>query len=741
MDLTAVPFENSLVLASVLLAAVIGLLVGLRRGHWLTTLVFAAAFFSVAAFQAGTLGILHADSAMSARNWAIYLARTSALVSWLWLVLSVVIARADPWQHVRKSAAYLALALAGCALMSVAAGSTQVVREVEGHGGSAVVTLGALGKVYLMYLVVVMMAVLMNLERMVRNVQPAAQKRLRPIFIALSFGILTELMVVSGGLLHNGIRVTWMVASAAPLFLSGVVTALALARRSLSDLTIPVARPVIYYSSVSLTIAATFLVTMAVLSRLLPSLSAEGKTLVSIAFYAVAGGGGLLLMLSPRASRSIKRFIDRNFYANRYDYRREWERVSGAIAPTSRMEDIGRQIDSLVRAVFDAERTAIYLCREQEGPFLRLHGPEQMPYEISRSNPLVLRFGESLAPIVFRDAALDLEQIAAAAENREAVSVLRAAVCAPLCAGELLVGLMWVSEKRNEEDFAYEDVEFLATLARQVAAALWFAHQAELLAETRQLESLNRLSSLVLHDIKNHVSGLSLVVDNARRHLSNPEFQRDALAVVERTVKNLRDLMDQVSGVAQAIEVRPEPCDVRDLLDEATAASGLALDSDQGPRLQVECSVDRPVTLDRRLMLRVLVNLLTNARESLPDGTGDICLSAAIEEAPDVIRPSIVLAVQDNGRGMTEEFVHNDLFRPFATTKASGLGVGLAQCRSIVEAHGGTICVDSRPGRGTTFRVRLPLDGPRRPDRVDAASAASEEMREVADIAPRGITG
>ena len=73
-------------------------------------------------------------------------------------------------------------------------------------------------------------------------------------------------------------------------------------------------------------------------------------------------------------------------------------------------------------------------------------------------------------------------------------------------------------------------------MSRQLASALWFARQAERLAESRQLESLNRLSTFVLHDIKNQVSGLSLVVENARRHMANPEFQRTRWLCVERTV-------------------------------------------------------------------------------------------------------------------------------------------------------------------------------------------------------------
>jgi hypothetical protein len=555
-----------------------------------------------------------------------------------------------------------------------------------------------------------MVAVVMNLERMLRNAPATAQRRLRPMFVAFLIGILSELLVVSAALLYSGLRVSWLVLSAAPMFGSGVVTALALARRSLSDLSVPVARPVIYYSSVSLTLAGVFLLTMAVLSKILPVLTPEWKQVVSLGFYLLVGGGGLVLTLSPRANRAVKRFIDRNFYANRYDYRREWERVSNAIAPTGRPEDISRHIETLVCSVFDAERAAIYLRDEPEGPFRRVHGSPAMPAAIDASNPLVQELARSRQPLVFGDVAGDLDLIPAAVENRAAIQALSAAVCAPLAVGDLLVGLLWLSEKRSDEEYSYEDVEFLGAMVRHLAGALWFARQAEQLAETRQLETLHRLSSYVLHDIKNHVSGLSLVVENARRHLSNPEFQRDAMAVVERTVSSLRELMGHVASVSRPPEARPELCRVPELLEEAAAASGLAsaAGTGPGPRLTTHCDAAEPVKLDRRLIQRVLVNLLINAREAIVEG-GEIELTARLEGGGGGGRGALVLAVRDDGRGMSDEFVRAGLFRPFNSTKPGGLGVGLAQCKAILEAQGGSISVETQAGRGTTFLVRLPV--------------------------------
>ena len=710
--ITLSPVQLAVVTASAMLAAVIGVLATLRRGHWLVTLLFSSAFLSMAAFQAGTLGILHAEGAASARGWATYLAGASALASWLWLCLSVVLARPQPILQLRQAVAYLTLALVGCVTLFFVAGTRYVVSRVEGLGSHAHIVLGGMGKIYLMYLVVVMVAVLMNLESMLRTAPASAQRRLRALFAAFVVGILSELLMVSAGLLYGGIRVEWMVASAVPMFVAGVITALALARQRLSDMAVPVARPVIYYSSVSLTLAGAFLLSMAVLSKVLPVLSPEWKRSVSFAFYVLVAGGSLVLIFSPRANRMVKRFVDRNFYANRYDYRREWERVSRGIAPTGRLEDIGRQIEILLRSIFDTERIAIHLRDDLLGGFHLVHPGQGSPLHavapsLRVDNPMIVELERLRAPLIFRDLSQDLELIPVVAENRPLVQAMSAAACAPLHTGDQLVGLLWLSEKRTDDDYSFEDAEFLGAMSRQLAAALWFARVGEQLAETRQLESLHRLSTFVLHDIKNQVSGLSLVVENARRHMTDPEFQRDAMQVVERTVQNLRQLMSHVAGVARPTVVHPDEVEVRQIVADAMVQSGLEEGDNQGVRVSVRCVDGLTAVVDSGLIARVLTNLLTNAREAVR-GEGRIEVGASSEPGDRNGARRITLSVRDSGEGMTEEFVRQSLFRPFATTKPSGLGIGLMQSKAIVEAHGGTIRVESRPGRGTCFEVSLP---------------------------------
>ena len=706
------PLQLAVVTASAMLAAAIGLFGTIRRGHWLVTLLFSSAFLTVAAFQAGTLGILRADAPGVARVWATYLASTSALASWLWLGLSVVLARPDPIGRLRQATAYLALALVGCVILFFVAGTSFVVSRVDGEGGAAAIVLGGMGKVYLIYLVVVMVGVLMNLESMLRSADATAQRRLRPLFAAFFIGIVSELLMVTAGLIQGRVHVSWMAASAVPMFVAGSITAFSLARQSLSDMEVPVARPIIY-SSVSLTLAAVFLLTMGVLSRVLPLLAPEWKHVVAVVFYLLAAAAAGILLFSPRVNRAMRRFIDRNFYANRYDYRREWEQVSRAITPTAKPEEICRTIEGLMRNVFDSERVAVHLLDRVGEGFQRVYPPVGTPpgdvgIMLGAEDRIVTTLDRMRVPLVFRDASEDLDLIPLVVENRPFILGLRLAVCAPLHVGDDLIGLLWLSEKRSGEPYSFEDGEFLGAMSRQLAAALGFARMAGELAETRQLESLHRLSSFVLHDIKNQVSGLSLLVENAKRHLSDPDFQRDAVQVVERVVQNLRQLMTQVSGVGKPPILQAADVPVRKVLAEALAAAGLTEGETEGLQVVVECREDAAVNVDPGLIARVLGNLLTNAREAM-QGVGRIELKACIDSAAE--EGTLVLRVRDNGPGMPEEFLRTALFRPFATTKRTGLGIGLMQCKTIVEAHGGSIRAESALGKGTCFEVRLPARG------------------------------
>lgn len=692
--------------ASAMLLLAIGVIAILQRGQWLVTLLFSAAFLALGAFQAGVLGLLRAGTPSTAHVWADYLARVSALSSWLWLTLSVLFGRPEPRRQLREAGAQILLALGACLLLFVIARSTLVIESVEVGAIGTIIALGPLGKAYLGYLAFVMLLVLLNMEGMLRAASASNRVRFSQLFFAILAAVLVELLVVATGLVQGRVESAWLAQASPIVFIAGVGAAMALARRRLADMTLPVGRPVVYYSSVSVTLAVAFLVLAFALSRLLPAISTAFRGWAMLAFLLFVAGGAVLLMVQPATGRAIRRFIDRNFYAYRYDYRREWGRVSAALSPAAPPEVVCRQIEALARDIFDASHIAIHFREDPAGAFRLLHGPSGASTTLEATHPLVRGFETERHPVLFKDRGQDEAFTAGVEASRLLRTQLGAEVCAPLVLTEPVTALLWLGPKRGDEAWSDEDLEFLAAMSRQLASALWFSRQAERMAEARQVESLQRLSSFVLHDMKNHVSSLAMVVDNARQHMNNPEFQRDAMEVVASSVRKLRELMTQVSGVSATPAPQRAHVALHDLVDDALQESGLALGGTPGLEVEVVVPEGAEGVLDRRQLGRVLVNLLVNAREAM-SGPGRIGVRA-IAVAGAAGQREVVIEVSDTGRGMSEDFLRTKLFKPFSTTKKGGLGVGLAQCRGIVEAHGGTIDARSRSGEGTVFTVRMP---------------------------------
>jgi putative PEP-CTERM system histidine kinase len=261
-----------------------------------------------------------------------------------------------------------------------------------------------------------------------------------------------------------------------------------------------------------------------------------------------------------------------------------------------------------------------------------------------------------------------------------------------------LIGFMALGTERTGRPYGLEDFEFLATVAEQAAGTIVTAQLAETLTQSREFEAFHRVTSFVIHDLKNSISSLSLLSQNALKNFDDAEFQRDAIKTVSRNVERMTALLERLKTAPEAGGLRPERADLA-----LVAAEGLDM---VGARargsLVKELGPARPVTVDREALARVTQNLVSNAFDAL-DGDGIVTVKTYTDGA------SAVLSVSDTGCGIPEDFLRNALFTPFRSTKKGGWGIGLYQCKAIVEAHRGTIEVTSKEGAGTTFLVRLPL--------------------------------
>jgi putative PEP-CTERM system histidine kinase len=240
----------------------------------------------------------------------------------------------------------------------------------------------------------------------------------------------------------------------------------------------------------------------------------------------------------------------------------------------------------------------------------------------------------------------------------------------------------------------------MKTLGRQAVLSLTNYRLSEELAESRELAAMAKVSSFVIHDLKNLVYSFSLMVDNAERYIGEPAFQRDLVDSLRNTVVTMDSLIAKLKAFPGKLELHTSPADVDRIAGEAVAEARRVKPE---THIVAELQPARAV-VDAVELRRVVFNLLLNACEASEAG-------GSVRVATGAVNGEATVLVADQGRGMSESFLKNDLFRPFRTTKEKGLGIGLYQCRQVVERHGGTIDVTSEEGRGTTFTVTLPGEG------------------------------
>jgi putative PEP-CTERM system histidine kinase len=320
---------------------------------------------------------------------------------------------------------------------------------------------------------------------------------------------------------------------------------------------------------------------------------------------------------------------------------------------------------------------------------------------LAEAGAAVYRLGANIGSVLF---APTLDQATVPARLRTAASpvdlpssflpsvtmpALPAALAMPIRWRATPIGFMVLGPPRAGADYSVEDVEFLAAVADQAAASIMAVRLSETPGQ----------ATAVIHDIKNSISTLSLLARNAPGNLSDPEFQRDAIATLSHTVARMRRLLVKLSSSdAEPPASRTEPIDLQALIIEATTP----LAASHKVRLVRQLRPVDAVYGDRDALLRVVENLTTNAAEAI-DHEGTVTVTLAQEHG------HAIISVADTGCGISEDYRERHLFSPFCSTKKGGWGIGLYHTKQVVESQYGEILVESAVGHGTTFTVKLPL--------------------------------
>jgi putative PEP-CTERM system histidine kinase len=589
------------------------------------------------------------------------------------------------------------IAASGLVLVAVAVCATgDIFRIPPGLGPFEIAGVGPNGVYVAVLEILSSVAILAGLEAALRSAGTVRRGRIKFLVLGLGGIFLVRFYLASQVIAFRTMTADSLRIGAATLLVATALLAVGVARERLRDVELTVSRSLLY-RSVVVTVLGVYLLAVGALSWLLNYLGIPEKVFWGSVVIFVSALFLALVMLSDRVRWRVKRFVELNLYRSKYDYREHWIAFTKRMASLVTIDEIGPQVLEALTEAVGSPRAVLYLGQGTSDPYVEVarFGVSTSSGAVPTDAPLVVRLRGTRYPIV-----LD-ERIAPGPPADLAKSFGEGSVALPLVWRGALTGFILLGPERTGLAYGPEDLLFMATVGEQTAGSIATARMTEALARTREFDAFNRLTSYVIHDVKNSVSALSLLARNALTYFDDAEFQRDSIRTLSRTVERMKGLLAKLGSPGSVGDSAVEEVDLAVMVEEAVRPLRAE------PRLQVvtDFSPVPTISADPDALLRALQNLLTNAAQAIA-GPGTVTVRVeGVDEA-------VVVSVTDTGPGMSEEFVRTSLFTPFRSTKDGGWGIGLYQVRDIIERHQGTITVSSAPGQGTTFRVRLPLVRP-----------------------------
>lgn len=458
---------------------------------------------------------------------------------------------------------------------------------------------------------------------------------------------------------------------------------------------IAVSRHILFYSS-ALFGTAVYLLLMAAAGYYLRFSGGTWGTIFQLTFLFGAIVLLVVVLFSGTTRSWLKVFISKHFFSYNYDYREEWLRFTRTLSE-EKTELRVRVIKSLAQLV-ESPAGGLWFKSDQHHAYLPIARWNISPVETSVA--MESHFCQFLQESSW---VIDLYQHDSESQKYAAMvlpdwlpTIHKARWVVPLILHGELLGFVVLTEPRSKIEFNWEVRDLLKVAGRQAASYLAQYESAQALSTARQFESFNRMSTFIVHDIKNLIAQLSLLLTNAEKHKDNPEFQQDMLDTVALSVNKMKRMLEKLSSANLHEAKTPLALDV--LLQRIIASKSF---HEPQPELEI-ADAELNVVADPSRLERVLGHLVQNAIEATPkDGHVKVRLKRAPGQA--------IIEIEDNGHGMSEQFIHEKLFTPFESTKTAGMGIGVFESREYVEEIGGKLQVSSEVLKGTVFLVMLPL--------------------------------
>lgn len=536
---------------------------------------------------------------------------------------------------------------------------------------------------------------LLTLEQLYRNM--SHNRLMRLVWLALSFNFIFDAFLFSQNLIILSLSPQlWQVRASVALvtFTFMTIAVLTMHHNSQKRANIAFSQPAVFYTT-SMTIAGLILIVLAVGGYYVRLNDASWINVFYSAVLTIGLVTIAVLFSSDKVRRRLNVFLSKHLFNYKYDYRTEWLKLIRLLSQPSELHEYPHRALFASADLFRCDQGVLW---QKKGSVysptvhLNLDSTQQL-----KDEPISTGFAETLATgWIFSPSSTDPEMHKNDGVLPEWIEQFSEVwLIFPLPIEDDITGFIALAKPRDNDSPNWEDLDLAKTVGRQIANHLLRHEQSELLAQARQFETFNKLSAFVMHDLKNLIAQQSLVVKNAEKHKDNPAFVDDAINTIKNSVDRMNNLLRKLR------QNEPEETKVlqaKELLVEAVRRcqkhfpSPTLMDVDQN--LHVKADFDS--------LVMVFTHLIHNSQDATPaNGFIDIYVQ---EEGG-----YCSIVIEDNGEGMSEEFIRTKLFQPFESTKSGkGMGVGVYQAREYIESLGGEITVKSAIGQGTKFTLKIP---------------------------------
>ncbi len=554
------------------------------------------------------------------------------------------------------------------------------------------------------YWVMLILAVLglVTVEQAYRNTVQQHLHFMKFIYISLTAIFAYDIYLYGQATLEMQISADLWQARGAINAVIAPLIAITISRTNATESYILPSRQVVFYSA-SLIGAGTVLLIMAAAGYYIKLYGGEWGRVLQV----IIGFSTFLIIVIAFTSADTRAFLkvllNKHFFNLKYDYREEWLRLIHLLStPTAESKELFSRAIRAIADIFDSPGGILYLNNGND--YFNPVESERIPTEHQLFEQPQGQFLEKLHD---EEWVFIIDQENYPTDDRYHLllpnwvkSIKDAWIVLPLINEGNLIGFLILLKPRVNIKISWEDLDLLRTAGRQVASYLERHQKTELLSQAKQFDAYHKLTAFIVHDLKNLIAQQSLVVKNAAKHKSNPEFVEDAIETIANSVERMQTLLSKLYSTEAENKVH-QPVPVNKLLMEAfTKCRHLV----PVPSLTIR-NEEAKIAADPDQMIMVFTHIIKNAQQATAeDGFVDVKMYAEGNK--------VVVEVEDNGEGMSEAFIRERLFKPFDSTKSSkGMGIGAYQAQEIVRSLRGDIQVESTPKIGSIFIIKIPLAG------------------------------